>query len=253
MQAALKGAQLTLRLVVKQFCQLLLGVEVPSTWSYAVHGPPQHLAMGCWLCHAYQALPHLVLQCTGAVAMQCASNGDRSQSDWRSSSSASCVLGSQHLPMVCLLQRIVAVAMQNVLDGSQLTVKLVVKQLCQLSLGGPAVGLAFGVVMVIWLRYIYNHDVVEVTMTIVAALGSFFVGNEILGVSGVLAVLSLGFWMVAFGEQHISRQVKNPLNVVWWAFMLDTHSEHHMPGLPALCARHISTTLSHAIAPGREP
>ena len=105
--------------------------------------------------------------------------------------------------------------MQIALDGTQLAPRYVVKQLAQLSLGGPAVGLAFGVVMVIWLRFIYNHDVVEVTMTIVAALGSFFVGNEILGVSGVLAVLCLGFFMVAFGEHHISRAVTNPLNIVW--------------------------------------
>ena len=36
----------------------------------------------------------------------------------------------------------------------------VIKQLCQLSLGGPAVGLAFGLVVVFWLRFIYNDDMV---------------------------------------------------------------------------------------------
>ncbi|KAA6417827.1 MAG: salt overly sensitive 1 [Trebouxia sp. A1-2] len=66
-----------------------------------------------------------------------------------------------------------------------------------------------------WLRFIYNQDVVEVTMTIVAALGCFIVANEILGVSGVLAVLCLGIWMAAFGSHHISRQVQQPLRIVW--------------------------------------
>lgn len=37
----------------------------------------------------------------------------------------------------------------------------VIKQLCQLSLGGPAVGLAFGLVVVFWLRFIYNDDMVS--------------------------------------------------------------------------------------------
>ena len=37
----------------------------------------------------------------------------------------------------------------------------VIKQLCQLSLGGPAVGLAFGLVVVFWLRFIYNDDMVR--------------------------------------------------------------------------------------------
>ena len=91
----------------------------------------------------------------------------------------------------------------------------VIKQLCQLSIGGPAVGVAFGLVMVIWLRFIYNQDVEEVTMTIVAALGCFIVSNEILGVSGVLAVLCLGIWMAAFGSHHISRQVQEPLRIIW--------------------------------------
>ena len=104
---------------------------------------------------------------------------------------------------------------QNALQGQELTVKSTISQLCQLSLGGPAVGVAFGLVIVIWLRFIYNQDVVEVTMTIVAALGCFIVANEILGVSGVLAVLCLGIWMAAFGSHHISRQVQQPLRIVW--------------------------------------
>ena len=69
--------------------------------------------------------------------------------------------------------------MQNALNGERLTPGYVIKQLCQLSIGGPAVGIAFGLVMVVWLRFIYNQDVVEVTMTIVAALGCFIVGNMI--------------------------------------------------------------------------
>ena len=105
--------------------------------------------------------------------------------------------------------------MQNALQGQELTVKSTISQVCQLSLGGPAVGVAFGSVVVIWLRFIYNQDVVEVTMTIVAALGCFIVANEILGVSGVLAVLCLGIWMAAFGSHHISRQVQQPLRIVW--------------------------------------
>lgn len=103
----------------------------------------------------------------------------------------------------------------NALQGQELTVKSTISQLCQLSLGGPAVGVAFGSVIVLWLRFIYNQDVVEVTMTIVAALGCFIVANEILGVSGVLAVLCLGIWMAAFGSHHISRQVQQPLRIVW--------------------------------------
>lgn len=105
--------------------------------------------------------------------------------------------------------------LQGALQGQQLTPGSVIKQLCQLTLGGPAVGAAFGLCMVVWLRYVYNSAVVEVTMTIVAALGAFIVGNEMLGVSGVLAVLCLGIWMLSFGAHHISREVQEPLNIIW--------------------------------------
>lgn len=120
------------------------------------------------------------------------------------------------VPCICLVTITPTVSVvQNALKGQELTVKSTSSQLCQLSLGGPAVGVAFGSVIVIWLRFIYNQDVVEVTMTIVAALGCFIVANEILGVSGVLAVLCLGIWMAAFGSHHISRQVQQPLRIVW--------------------------------------
>ena len=83
--------------------------------------------------------------------------------------------------------------------------------------------------MVTWLRYIYNSAVVEVTMTIVAALGCFIVGNEMLGVSGVLAVLCLGIWMLSFGAHHISREVQEPLNIIWYAFFHElSFGAHHI-------------------------
>eukprot|EP00891_Asterochloris_glomerata_P000999 jgi/Astpho2/999/e_gw1.00016.116.1_t len=104
---------------------------------------------------------------------------------------------------------------QGIVQGQSVTGASVIKQLCQLSLGGPAVGLAFGLVVVFWLRFIYNDDMTEITMTIVAAFGAFIVGNDILGVSGVLAILILGIWMIAQGAHHISRQVEHPLRVVW--------------------------------------
>jgi NhaP-type Na+/H+ or K+/H+ antiporter len=63
---------------------------------------------------------------------------------------------------------------------------------CQLSLGGPATGLAFGMAMTAWLRFMYNNPMAEITLTVLTAYATYVVGDRLFGVSGVLAVVMLG-------------------------------------------------------------
>jgi NhaP-type Na+/H+ or K+/H+ antiporter len=63
---------------------------------------------------------------------------------------------------------------------------------CQLSLGGPATGLAFGMAMTAWLRFMYNNPMAEITLTVLTAYATYVVGDRLFGVSGVLAVVILG-------------------------------------------------------------
>ena len=63
---------------------------------------------------------------------------------------------------------------------------------CQLSLGGPATGLLFGVAMTAWLRFMYNNPMAEITLTVLTAYATYLVGDRLFGVSGVLAVVVLG-------------------------------------------------------------
>ncbi|KAK9814099.1 hypothetical protein WJX72_000644 [[Myrmecia] bisecta] len=104
---------------------------------------------------------------------------------------------------------------QRLAEGQHETPGSVISLLCQLTLGGPAVGLAFGIAVIVWLRFIYSDDMVEITTTIIAAYGAFIVGNDILGVSGVLAVVTLGIFMAATGKDHISAKVEHPMHIVW--------------------------------------
>jgi NhaP-type Na+/H+ or K+/H+ antiporter len=63
---------------------------------------------------------------------------------------------------------------------------------CQLSIGGPVAGLVFAVVTTLWLRLMYNNEMGEIILTIVAAFGTYLVSDQLLHVSGVLAVVVLG-------------------------------------------------------------
>jgi NhaP-type Na+/H+ or K+/H+ antiporter len=62
----------------------------------------------------------------------------------------------------------------------------------QLAVGGPLSGLAFGMATTLWLRFMYNTPMAEITLTIVAAYGTYIVSDELMKVSPVLAVVILG-------------------------------------------------------------
>lgn len=62
----------------------------------------------------------------------------------------------------------------------------------QLTAGGPATGIAFGLATTLWLRFMYNKPLAEISLTVAAAYGTYIVGEQLFGVSPVLAVVFLG-------------------------------------------------------------
>ena len=71
-------------------------------------------------------------------------------------------------------------------------VDLACRVLFRLALGGPAIGLGFGVACTLWLRFIYNNEMTEIMLTIVTAFASYLVADQLADASGVLAVVTLG-------------------------------------------------------------
>lgn len=57
----------------------------------------------------------------------------------------------------------------------------------------------FGYVMarlsILWIAHVYNDAVVEITITLASTYITYYIGEELLGVSGVLAVVTLGIEM----------------------------------------------------------
>lgn len=54
-------------------------------------------------------------------------------------------------------------------------------------------------------------------MQIVAAFGAYIVADELLEVSGLLAIVALGTWLAAKGNHRISAHVTKPMREVWCA------------------------------------
>ncbi|KAG6512733.1 hypothetical protein ZIOFF_030862 [Zingiber officinale] len=77
-----------------------------------------------------------------------------------------------------------------------------------------AMGLAFGIASVIWLGFIFNDTVIEITLTLAVSYIAFFTAQDGANISGVLAVMTLGISLELAGflqlllEQHLRAIVK---------------------------------------------
>ncbi|XP_022089278.1 sodium/hydrogen exchanger 10-like [Acanthaster planci] len=84
----------------------------------------------------------------------------------------------------------------------------------RVALGGPAFGFAMAKVTTAWLSYIFNDAMVEITITLASTYLTFYFGESVLGVSGVLAVVVLGL-IVNAERTAISPEVEVFLHRFW--------------------------------------
>lgn len=102
------------------------------------------------------------------------------------------------MPVMCMCH--------NIFSAEML---LLHRDFVQLAVGGPLVGLAFGIATATWLRYMYNSPMAEITLTILATYGTYIVGDELLHVSAVLAVVTLGAlrkYLISRPSERLARQ-----------------------------------------------
>ena len=91
-----------------------------------------------------------------------------------------------HTLLDLLLQRFVA--------DEHTTARDVVATLCRQSLGGPAIGLAFALCLLLLaqLHRTWLEPQALGSASLLAAFASFFVAEDVLGTSGILATVTLG-------------------------------------------------------------
>ena len=76
-------------------------------------------------------------------------------------------------------------------------------------------GFAMGLVFTSWISLAYDQPMVEITVTVMAAYLTYFIGEEYLGVSGVLADVALGVYFSAVGHFSITPTVLHELHGLW--------------------------------------
>jgi NhaP-type Na+/H+ or K+/H+ antiporter len=91
----------------------------------------------------------------------------------------------------------------------------VIKFLVQASLGAVGIGLAFGIASVLWLGFIFNDTVIEITLTFAISYVAFFTAQEGCDVSGVLAVMTLGMFYSAVAKTAFKGDGHQSLHYFW--------------------------------------
>ncbi|XP_016537475.2 LOW QUALITY PROTEIN: sodium/hydrogen exchanger 8-like [Capsicum annuum] len=91
----------------------------------------------------------------------------------------------------------------------------VIKFLVQVSLGAVGVGIAFGMASVLWLRFIFNDTVIEISLTLAVSYVSYFTAQQGADISGVLTVMTLGMFYSAVAKTAFKGESQQSLHHFW--------------------------------------
>lgn len=111
---------------------------------------------------------------------------------------------------------VVFLIMKDIVAGVQFTPYEIFAKFCRLSFGGVGVGVAAGLIVQWWLRRIVDDPVLEVNLTIIASYFVFYIAEFTpVHISGILALVALGFYMTRTGKTQISSTSEEHVHHVW--------------------------------------
>ncbi|XP_074309066.1 sodium/hydrogen exchanger 7 isoform X2 [Silene latifolia] len=99
--------------------------------------------------------------------------------------------------------------------GQSFSWAAIVKFLAKVSLGAVGIGIAFGIVSVLWLGFIFSDTVIEISLTLAVSYFAYYAAQEGAGVSGVLAVMTLGMFYAAAARTAFKGESQESLHHFW--------------------------------------
>ena len=120
---------------------------------------------------------------------------------------------------------VVFLVLQDFVQGEELTGGEVAIKFCQMSLGGPLLGLAFGLIMKFLLSRIHNQPIMEANLTVCLPYVCFYIAeHDKVHVSGILALVTMGLYMTNIGKTQISSESTHSIHAIWGyiGFMAET-------------------------------
>lgn len=104
---------------------------------------------------------------------------------------------------------------ENTVEEGSLTVGQIIASIFRLSIGGMAMGIAFGVAALIILGLVYDEFEVETSLTVIVAFLGFWTAQAPSKLSGVICNVASGLVISAFGRHLITPAVRGPLAEFW--------------------------------------
>ncbi|CAM0909401.1 unnamed protein product [Alopecurus aequalis] len=87
--------------------------------------------------------------------------------------------------------------------------------LSEVSLGAVALGVAFGIISLLWLGFIFNDTILEMTLTLAVSYLAFYTAQDALQFSGILTVMTLGMFYAAFAKTAFKGDSQRSLHDFW--------------------------------------
>ena len=111
---------------------------------------------------------------------------------------------------------VVFTAMMTGAVESEVSSSAIAQLFFRLSLGGIALGLAFGLGVSIWLKRLINHPVLETLLTFITTYLLFYTADATsLHFSGALGTVTFGLYMSAYGKTLISPLAERTVHEFW--------------------------------------
>jgi len=120
----------------------------------------------------------------------------------------------------------------NLAGGNKVTVGLGITSFLILCLGGIALGLLFSFVTSSWLEKTFDDSILSISITISASYLVYWVAGTVtdeiggveIGVSGMVALCTLGLYLSAYGKIKTFNKVEHPLHSVieWTQYVSET-------------------------------
>lgn len=93
--------------------------------------------------------------------------------------------------------------------GHPITFFDIISLFLSLTIGGTLLGIIAAIISTYWIRRIFNDGILVVNITIISCYMVYFIAENVdigIRVSGIIALVSLGLYMAAFGKTRITSE-----------------------------------------------
>ena len=104
----------------------------------------------------------------------------------------------------------------DIVEGAEANLVKILTKFFRLAIGGPLLGLIFGVILTTWLARINRKPILEANLTVCIAYITFYTAeHSAIHVSGILALVVLGLYSSHVGKARLTEASEEAIHAIW--------------------------------------